>query len=194
MTIRTLRLSRLVFGRSYSSRRYRLKLIHSARIRRSTSRDMFGLSVTVPLKYLEERSGLGVFFFRSIGKNIGIAGVQRIVIISSKARDDRVTMHASLAHSIHHTARCAHSSAALGATLARYSWRWTRSVRMSASSLKHCSPTMSIAAKKMLKSKGDNTHPWRSPCTTLNPSEHVPSLFRTQALVTSWIWRIIAII
>ena len=57
------------------------------------------------------------------------------------------------------------------------------------SSLKRCSTTSITAAKNMLNSNGDSTHPCRSPSETSNHSEGLPSSMRTLARIPSWNWR-----
>ncbi|CAM9766443.1 unnamed protein product, partial [Ascophyllum nodosum] len=105
----------------------------------------------------------------------------RCVIISSKSCDDRDTIHKSSVYRTSHTPRRIYSSTISGPTLAHHPWRTTRSARMSASSLKGCTVMKSTAVNKMSKCTGDSTHLRRNTCATSNPSEHVTSLFRTQA-------------
>ena len=74
------------------------------------------------------------------------------------------------------------------------SFRCTSSARMAGSSRNLWRTTFSTAAKKMLNSSGDNTHPCRSPYSTSNQSGQASSLGRTQALIPSWNCRMTAII
>ena len=54
--------------------------------------------------------------------------------------------------------------------------------------------TRKTVAKKMLNNAGDNTHPWRNPCSMLNLSEQSPLSFRAPVPIPSWNWRISSII
>ena len=209
LTIRALRGSRLAFGRSYSSRLYRLDPIHPARIRRSISSDRFGVSVTVPPKKVKEvvwrhyccPVALKTIFVagaRGIGTHTVSALLSEMVrpnvpktstktaIIRPSPRGDRDTMHASSAYSITQIARRTHSSAVSGPTFDGYSCRWIRSTSMPASLLNLSSTTRSIAAKNTLNSSGESTHSCRSPCATSNHSEHRPSSLHTHDLISSW--------
>ena len=117
-----------------------------------------------------------------------------IISILTSPAGDLDTIPASSAYSIPHTAVCTRSSSVSCGPLPLPSSRNTRFSRMVSSSLKRCSTTSITAAKKMLNSNGDSTHPCRSPCVTSNHSESSPSSIRTLARIPLWNWPMISII
>lgn len=63
-------------------------------------------------------------------------------------------------------------------------------LRMMSSSRNRTRPSSSSAAKRMLRSSGDITHPRCSPCVTLNQAESSPSSIHTRVCMPLWNGRI----
>ena len=136
---------------------------------------------------------VSVFFSDTVKPNAPNTSTINIIILASPA-GDLGTIPASSAYNIPHTAiRTRSSSISSGPPLLLLS-RNTRSSRMVSSSLKRRSTTSITAAKKMLNSNGDSTHPCRSPCVTSNHSESSPLSIRTLDRIQSWNWRMTSII
>ena len=106
-------------------------------------------------------------------------------IILASPCDDRETMQASSAFSMPHTIRRTYSIAGSGPIDVGGSFRSTSSASMTVSLLNLWTTTISTTAK-MLNNSGDSTHPCRSPCSTSNQSEQMPSAGCKQALIPSW--------
>ena len=117
-----------------------------------------------------------------------------IVILLASPGGDLDTIPASSAYSIPYIVLRTRSSSVSSGPPALPSSRNTRFSIMVSSSLKRCSTTSIIAAKKMLNSNGDSTHPCRSPCVTSNHSKSSPSSMSTLARIPSWSWWITSII
>ena len=96
-----------------------------------------------------------------------------VVIILVNPSWDLDTTPASSAHSIPQTALRARSNGVPAPTPA-FSTRYTRSFRMVSSSLKRSRTTRIAAAKKMLNSSGDSTHPCINSCVNLEPFREFP--------------------
>ena len=136
---------------------------------------------------------VSVFFSDTVKANAPNTSTITVIIFASPA-GDLDTIPASSAYSIPHTALRTRSSSVSSGPPPLPSSRNTRFSRMVSSSLKRCSTTSITAAKKMLNSNGDSTHPCRSPCVTSNHSESSPSSMRTLARIPSWNWRMTSII
>ena len=136
---------------------------------------------------------VSVFFADTVSPNARQTSTITSIILASPC-GDRETMQASSACSMPQTARRTSSIAGSGPIDVEGSFRCTSSARMAGSSLNLWRTTFSTAAKKMLNSSGDNTHPCRSPCSTSTQSEQTPSSGHTQALIPSWNCRMTAII
>ena len=129
---------------------------------------------------------VAVFFADTVNANARQTCTITSIILASPC-GDRETMQASSAYSMPYTVRRTTRSIAGSRPIdVEGSFRCTSSARMAGSSLNLWRTTFSTAAKKMLNSSGDNTHPCRSPCSTSNQSEQTPSSGRTRALIPSW--------
>ena len=126
---------------------------------------------------------VSVFFFETVRPKAPKTST-RIIIISSKPRNDFVRHTARVIGILHpqhrapHTFLCQVSHVALGGG---QGWRGCPR------------PQWSVAAQREARGEED-VHSWRSPCATSNHSVHVPSSFCTQALLPSWKRRITVII
>ena len=123
---------------------------------------------------------VSVFFADTINANARQTSTITSIILASLC-GDRETMQASSAYSTPHTARRTYSIAGSSPIDIEGYFRCTSSARTAGSSLNLWRTTFSTAAKKMLNSSGDNTHPCRSPCSTSN---HLPQAGAVNGVVS----------
>ena len=137
---------------------------------------------------------LASVFFADTVDGEGSANLYDTSIVLASTCDGRETTQASSAYSLLQTACRTYSIVGSGPIDVGGSSRCTSSTRMAISSMHFWRTTVSTAANKMLNNSGDSKHPYRSPCSTSNQSEQMPSSGRAQTLIPSWNCSMTAII